>query len=250
MDFPLPVFIDKHYQARALDDMVVAVQSDEFEWESHIACNGSPIIWNLRNPLRPLLAATAQHLSGLLPMHLTFDVAHSKISQDWLWSVGCNPLSHTSTQLANFSAIQIDTAHRHYIADSLMESIRAVNDGVVAMAESRLNHDNLHVSNAIPLDKLVQMHVAVKLSWRKALIAVHRLDFQDAIPHVHAAVRNANHFRDLAVHTGHLLKLSGCLAPTHQGSFDWWMLIMVGAALLSVTTYYVFTKEKVKPKLN
>lgn len=26
MDVPLPVFIDKHYQARALDDMVIAVQ--------------------------------------------------------------------------------------------------------------------------------------------------------------------------------------------------------------------------------
>ncbi|KAJ1478176.1 hypothetical protein T484DRAFT_1818502, partial [Baffinella frigidus] len=75
---PLPVFVDKHYQARSLQDMVIAVQSDEVEWDSHLACNGKPVVWNLRNPTRAVLAATVQHLAGVLPMHLTFDAAHSK----------------------------------------------------------------------------------------------------------------------------------------------------------------------------
>ena len=97
------MFIDKHYQARALDDMVIAVQSDEVEWESHLSCNGKAIVWNLRNPLRSMLSATVHHLSGLLPMHLAYDDAHGKVSQDWLWSVGCSPLSHTASRLANFS---------------------------------------------------------------------------------------------------------------------------------------------------
>ncbi len=43
--------------------------------------------------------------------------------------------------------------------------------------------------------------MAVKLSWRKALQAVHKLDFQDAIPHVHSALRSARHFKDLAQHS-------------------------------------------------
>ena len=101
------VFIDKHYQARALDDMVIAVQSDEVEWESHLSCNGKAIVWNLRNPLRSMLSATAHHLSGVLPMHLAYDDAHGKVSQDWLWSVGCSPLSHTASRLANFSVYYV-----------------------------------------------------------------------------------------------------------------------------------------------
>jgi hypothetical protein len=118
------------------------------------------------------------------------------------------------------------------------------------MVETSLSRDNLHAAHAVPVDKLVQMHVSVKLAWRKALLSVHKLDFQEAIPHVHSAVRNARHFRDLAVHTRHLLQLTGCMAPVHQAPFDWSMVLIVLAAILSVVTFYALNKEKIKPKLN
>lgn len=54
----LPLFIDKHLQARALSSMVVAVQSNYRLWESPLSCNGRPIYWNLRNPLKAVLSAT------------------------------------------------------------------------------------------------------------------------------------------------------------------------------------------------
>eukprot|EP00961_Rhodomonas_salina_P187701 2533281-Rhodomonas_salina.1 len=46
-----------------------------------------------------------------------------------------------------------------------------------------------------------QMHVAIKLSWKSALTDIRKLDFQSAIPHVHTAVRNARHFKELAEQT-------------------------------------------------
>ncbi len=59
----------------------------------------------------------------------------------------------------------------------------------------------------------VQLHVAARLAWSKALAAAHRLDFDGAIPHAHTAARSARAFRDLATHTEKLLLLR-CVATT------------------------------------
>ena len=250
MDVPLPVFIDKHYQARALEDMVIAVQSDAEEWESHLSCNGKAIVWNLRNPLRAMLSATVHHLAGVLPMHLTYDDAHGKVSQDWLWSVGCSALSHTTARLANFSQMHVDSAHRNIIAELLSQSLEYANQGVRALQATATNLDNLPASAAVPHDRLVQMHVAVRLSWSRTLQDVHRLDFQNAVPNAHTAVRNARHFRDLAVHTQELLLLSSCLNPVHNKPFDWNMVMMVAAAVVCVAIYYLVLPSRTKAKLN
>jgi hypothetical protein len=43
-----PLLVDKHYQAKALSDMVIVVQSGESSWESHLQCNGHSLLWDLR----------------------------------------------------------------------------------------------------------------------------------------------------------------------------------------------------------
>lgn len=43
-----PLLLDKHYQARALSDMIIVVQSEHSSWESHLQCNGQSLLWNLR----------------------------------------------------------------------------------------------------------------------------------------------------------------------------------------------------------
>jgi len=250
MDAPLPVFIDKHYQAKALQDMVIAVQSDEVEWDSHLACNGKPVVWNLRNPLRPLLAATVQHMAGVMPMHLNMDEGHGKVSQDWLWSVGCSPLSHTATHTANFSQLHVDTAHRNFVAQDLALSLKLANEGVAALTRASTNRDNADALPAVPNDRLVQMHVAIKLSWKSALTDIRKLDFQSAIPHVHTAVRNARHFKELAEQTEQLLMLSSCLSPLYNQPFDWGMVLMVAAAVGCVALYYLLVPVKSKAKIN
>uniref|UniRef100_A0A0E0G6F3 DUF7906 domain-containing protein n=1 Tax=Oryza nivara TaxID=4536 RepID=A0A0E0G6F3_ORYNI len=92
-----PLLLDKHYQAKSLSNMVVVVQSEVDSWESHLQCNG-------RRPVKAAIAATAEYVSGLLPSHLAYSPAHETATEDWTWSVGCNPLSITSKgwQLSEF----------------------------------------------------------------------------------------------------------------------------------------------------
>ncbi|KAL2896586.1 UTP--glucose-1-phosphate uridylyltransferase [Bienertia sinuspersici] len=42
-----PLLVDKHYQAKALSDMIIVVQSETSSWESHFQCNGHSILWDL-----------------------------------------------------------------------------------------------------------------------------------------------------------------------------------------------------------
>lgn len=49
--------------------------------------------------------------------------------QDWVWSVGCNPLSVTS-QGWHTSQFQSDTIARSYMLTTLEESIQQVNSAI------------------------------------------------------------------------------------------------------------------------
>ncbi|XP_020110520.1 uncharacterized protein LOC109725660 isoform X2 [Ananas comosus] len=124
-----PLLIDKHYQAKALSDMVIVVQSEESSWESHLQCNGRSLLWDLRKPIKAAIAATAEHLAGLLPLHLVYSQAHETAIEDWTWSVGCNPLSITS-QGWQISKFQTDAIARSYILTTMEESIQAVNEAI------------------------------------------------------------------------------------------------------------------------
>ncbi|KAK3016013.1 hypothetical protein RJ639_006737 [Escallonia herrerae] len=124
-----PLLVDKHYQAKALSDMVVVVQSEPSSWESHLQCNGQSLLWDLRRPTKAAMAAVSEHLAGLLPLHLVYGHAHETAIEDWTWSVGCNPLSITS-QGWHMSQFQIDTIARSYILTTLEESIQLVNAAI------------------------------------------------------------------------------------------------------------------------
>uniref|UniRef100_A0A7N0U0K4 DUF7906 domain-containing protein n=1 Tax=Kalanchoe fedtschenkoi TaxID=63787 RepID=A0A7N0U0K4_KALFE len=124
-----PLLIDKHYQAKSLSDMIVVVQSEEPSWESHLQCNGRSVLWDLRKPIKAALAAASEHLAGLLPLHLVYSHAHETAVEDWIWSVGCNPLSVTSPGW-HVTQFQSDTIARNYIITSLDESIQLINSAV------------------------------------------------------------------------------------------------------------------------
>ncbi|XP_062114919.1 uncharacterized protein LOC133828854 [Humulus lupulus] len=71
-----PLFVDKHYQAKALSDMIIVAQSETSTWESHLQCNGRSLLLDLRRPIKAALAATFEHLAGLIPLHLVYSQAH------------------------------------------------------------------------------------------------------------------------------------------------------------------------------
>lgn len=124
-----PLFIDKHYLAKALPDMVIVVQSSTSSWASHLQCNGDSISWDLSRPLQAAVAASAEHLAGLLPSHFTYSQAHGNGDQDWRWSAGCHPFSSISFGW-HVSLFQSDTIARSYIITTLDESIEVMNEAI------------------------------------------------------------------------------------------------------------------------
>ena len=122
-----PLYVDRRYQARALEDMVIAVQSDHTSEPSSFACGADAVTIDLRAPLRPLLAATAHLLGGLLPPHHSSAAAGHRGRTNYLWSVGRSPLSPTAGGAA-FAAHQIDAVHRNYVVGALNASAAALRD--------------------------------------------------------------------------------------------------------------------------
>mmetsp|Transcript_44802 Transcript_44802/g.142664 ORF Transcript_44802/g.142664 Transcript_44802/m.142664 type:complete len:334 (+) Transcript_44802:2-1003(+) len=234
-----PVFIDQHYLGRALPDMVLAVQSTHHHaQETHMSCNGDMIKWDLSSPLKSVVAATVQYLSGVLPshvgthpsasfrpppppptihsqgpapsshatglgeeevenkgggqhhhLHMHQGEAHAGLSapsvaQDWMWSVGAHPLSHTSPG-HHLSLIQRDAVHRAHVINALDCSAGEVNAAVEALAEEETHADTWWALNALPGGKaLAEEHRKVVALWGEMVAASGLLEWDAAVGHL------------------------------------------------------------------
>ena len=101
------------------------------------------------------------HYGGLVPTHITYDEAnkaaaqvsilwmhlHSRLderltlasSQQWLWSVGDNPLSYTSRG-HHFSEMHHDIVLRNFIVNALEDSIVQANEAIrILLAQATSN---------------------------------------------------------------------------------------------------------------
>ncbi|KAJ0965543.1 hypothetical protein J5N97_026681 [Dioscorea zingiberensis] len=174
-----PLLVDKHYQARALSDMIIVVQSETPSWESHLQCNGRSLLWDLRRPVKAAIAATAEHLAGLLPLHLVYSHAHETAIEDWTWSVGCNPLSVIS-QGWQISHFQSDVIARSYIITALEESIQAVNAAINQLVMERTTAQGFKLFKSQERI-LVDKHNSIISLWRRISSISGSLRYGDAL---------------------------------------------------------------------
>ncbi|XP_010545474.1 PREDICTED: uncharacterized protein LOC104817833 isoform X2 [Tarenaya hassleriana] len=174
-----PLLIDKHYQAKALPNMVIVVQSEASSWESHLQCNGKSLLWDLRSPVKAALAAVAEHLAGLLPLHLVHSQAHESAIEEWTWSVGCNPFSITS-QGWRPSQFQSDTIARNYIITALEESIQSVNSAIHLLMQERTTEKTFKLFQSRERE-LVNKYKYVVSLWRRLSTIAGELRFPDAM---------------------------------------------------------------------
>ncbi|KAI3715236.1 hypothetical protein L6452_22209 [Arctium lappa] len=174
-----PLLVDKHYQAKALSDMVIVVQSESSSWESHLQCNGQSLLWNLRRPIKAALAAVSEHLAGLLPLHLVYSQAHESAIEDWAWSVGCNPLSVTS-QGWHISLFQLDTIARSYMLTTLEESIQNVNSAIHRLLMERTSEQSFKVFQEHER-QLVDKYNYVVSRWKRISTVAGELRYVDAL---------------------------------------------------------------------
>ncbi|KAJ8451269.1 hypothetical protein Cgig2_014041 [Carnegiea gigantea] len=174
-----PLLVDKHYQAKALSDMIIVVQSEPSSWESHLQCNGRAVIWNLRRPIKAAIAAAAEHLAGSLPHHLVYSHAHETAIEDWVWSVGCSPFSITSYGW-RISQVHLDAIARNYIITGLEESIQIVNSAIHRLAMERTTQKSYKLFQSMER-KLVNhynliSHLSGELRYTDAVTLLYNLE--------------------------------------------------------------------------
>ncbi|KAL7600951.1 hypothetical protein Lser_V15G23561 [Lactuca serriola] len=174
-----PLLVDKHYQAKALSDMVIVVQSESSSWESHLQCNGKSLLWDLRRPIKAAMAAVSEHIAGLLPLQLVYSQAHENAIEDWIWSVGCNPFSVTS-QGWHISQFHSDTIARSYMLTTLEESIHQVNSAIHRLLMERTSEQSFKAFQ-VHERQLVDKYNYVVSRWKRISTVAGELRYVDAL---------------------------------------------------------------------
>lgn len=242
-----PLLVDKHYQAKALSDMVIVVQSDPSSWESHLQCNGKSLLWDLRRPIKAALAAASEHLAGLLPLHLVYSQAHENAIEDWIWSVGCNPLSITS-QGWHISQFQSDTIARSYIITALEESIQLVNSAVHQLVMERTSEQTFKLFQSQERELVNKYNHVVSL-WRRISTVTGELRYVDAMRLLYVLEDASKGFVDNVNATIALLHPIHCRRKREVDvKFDW-TTIPAFLVVLGVL-WFVLKPRRPKPKIN
>ena len=133
LDYPLPVFLDKHHVSRAFpaSDLIIAVQSSYHLYETPVSCNRLPVYCNLNSPYAALLQSMLQLLTAALPHHLAHSSPHSPSSQ-WSMSVGPSVLSPLASGLS-FSRLEVDAMRRFHPLLHLTRLTHTVNTAVLTL---------------------------------------------------------------------------------------------------------------------
>ncbi|KAG8373893.1 hypothetical protein BUALT_Bualt11G0072600 [Buddleja alternifolia] len=241
------LLVDKHYQAKALSDMVVVVQSEPASWESHLQCNGQSLLWDLRRPTKAALAAVSEHLAGLLPLHLVYSQAHETAIEDWIWSVGCNPLSVTSQgwQVLQF---QSDTIARSYILTTLEESIQLVNSAIHLLVTERTSEQTFKLFQSHERDLVNKYNYVVSL-WRRLSTVTGELRYTDALRLLNTLEDASKGFADYVNVTISTLHPIHC---TRQRKVEVEFDMTTIPAFLGVilVLWFVLKPRRPKPKIN
>ncbi|OVA19335.1 hypothetical protein BVC80_521g148 [Macleaya cordata] len=242
-----PLLVDKHYQAKALSDMVIVVQSEPSSWESHLQCNGRSLLWDLRRPVKAALAATAEHLAGLLPPHLVYSQAHETAIEDWIWSVGCNPLSITS-QGWHISHFQSDTIARSYIITTLEESIQLVNSAVHLLVMERTSEQTFKLFQTQERE-LVNKYNSVVSLWRRISTVTGELRYADALRLLSPLEDVSKGYADFVNATIALLHPIHCTREREvQVELD--MTTIPAFLIVLGVLWFVLRPRRPKPKIN
>ncbi|KAK9097625.1 hypothetical protein Sjap_023122 [Stephania japonica] len=242
-----PLLVDKHYQAKTLSDMVIVIQSKAPSWESHLQCNGRSLLWDLRKPIKAAIAATAEHLAGLLPLHLVYSQAHETAIEDWIWSVGCNPFSVTS-QGWFISHFQSDTIARSYIVTALEESIQRVNSAVHILTMERTTALSFKPFLIHERD-LVNKYNLVTGLWRRISTVMGELRYTDALRLLSALEDASKGFADSVNATIARLHPIHC-SREREVKVELDMTTVPALLVVLGVLWFVMRPRRPKPKIN
>ncbi|KAJ7540824.1 hypothetical protein O6H91_10G032800 [Diphasiastrum complanatum] len=242
-----PLFVDKHHLAKALPDMVIVVQTSNSSWESHLQCNGKSILWDLSLPIKAAVAATAEHLAGLLPSHLTYSHAHENAAQDWTWEVGCHPFASTSDGW-NVSYFQNDAVARSYIVTAIDESIENVNEAIEILLKEPTYAQSFQAFSDHEYE-LLRNYNSIVAFWKRIALATEELHFGEAVK----LLPFLSHSSEGLMKS--VAKATEALHPIHctrKRKFEAKLDAVTGIALFAVLVVvgWMFRPRRIKPKIN
>ena len=113
--------------------MVLVAQSSPRAWDGPLQCDGRELRCNLRDPSEAAVAAVVEHVGGVLPAHVGYNIALGREEHEWLWSVGSHPFSATAAG-ASLSTSHRDAAHREYALAAIDAAAARINRGVEMLA--------------------------------------------------------------------------------------------------------------------
>ncbi|KAI4379706.1 hypothetical protein MLD38_005968 [Melastoma candidum] len=242
-----PLFVDKHYQAKSLSDMVIVVQSEPSSWESYLQCNGQSLLWDLRMPIKAAVAATAEHLAGLIPHHIVYSHAHGAAIEDWLWSVGCNPFSVTS-QGWRLSQLHSDAIARSYIISGLDESIELVNSGVRRLVGEHTTEKTYEVFRSHEKELVSKYNSVINL-WRSISANSGELRYLDNLRLMNTLEAESRGFVQLVNATIAAIHPVQC-AKQRKVQIIWDMTTVPAFLVLAGVLFIVLKPKRPKPKIN
>lgn len=209
LDYPLPVFVDKWHLARGLKDMVIVVQNNVVDWPSHLGCNGKAVHWNLRAPMGPALAASAQTLAGLTVPQMSWDSRTERVNEDWLWSVGDAPGVLTNSR-SDFNTFQRDSVLRNWLVGALDDGIGMLNDGIEALQRRKTTRENFAVNKGQEIGDLGKVYARANRHVKALTKALEDLHFKDAFERARGLLQEARKFRRAAMALARGLDVHDC----------------------------------------
>nr|GME04640.1 uncharacterized protein LOC109170184 isoform X3 [Ipomoea batatas] len=227
--------------------MVIVVQSESSSWESHLQCNGKSLKWDLRRPIKAALAAVSEHLAGILPLHLVYSQAHETAIEDWIWSVGCNPLSITS-QGWHTSRFLSDTIARSYILTALEESILLVNSAISRLVREKTSERTFKPFKTQERELLNKYNYVVSL-WRRISSVSGELRYTDALALVHTLEDASKGFAEYANATLASLHPIHC-TRNRKVDVEFDMTTIPAFLVVLFILWFVLRPRRPKPKIN
>ncbi|KAG0568443.1 hypothetical protein KC19_6G020200 [Ceratodon purpureus] len=243
-----PLFIDKHYVAKALPDMVFVVQSSQKKWESHLQCNSKVIHWDLSRPIKAAVAAVAEHLAGLVETQLTYSHAHQNTAQDWTWVAGSHVLSCTSKGY-ELSSFQTDAIARSYMVTALDESIETINAGISLLSKEGTYEKTFGVVKARQA-KLLRHYQSVVHLWKRIASLAETLRYGEVVKLLGYLERDAKDFYMEANETVAAMHPIRCLKERKVDmNFDSTQVLAGGIVVLAML-WLLLRRRRPKPKIN
>ena len=196
------------------------------------------------------VAAVTEHIGGVLPSHVNYNIPRGRIEEDWLWSVGAHPFSATAAG-ASLARTHRDAVHRAYALTSIDASAARVNKGIAALAGEDTHSDSwtLLQHARSPVHALMREYRAVMELWRRTVEAVGTLDFAEAVKHTAALEAHADSFLQLAVTVKQEMHPVRCTKRRQlQVSLLHWSLLATAVVLFGL--YRQLAPKRVKPKVN